>query len=417
MADELNQKSDPQTPLTEDAIRKNVQDTITEYDFFSPDVKENPYPYYAWLRKEHPVYHNERLGFWAISRYNDVVALSRKPEEFSSLQGIGPNRAPTPTMISQDPPIHTRLRGLVSKAFTPKTVAQQEQRIREIIDELLDPVIDKGSFDLVQDLAFPLPVIVIAEMLGVEPEYRNDFKRWSDDVIQITAAQEQGKVVARYLQSWQEFKEFFARRVEERRKSPRNDLITALVQAQDEREALSLSEILNFCLLLLVAGNETTTNLITNGAKALFEHYEQAQKLRQHPELINSMVEEALRYDSPIQGTFRTSKHEVELHGVTIPAESKIVLLWGAADRDPGQFPNPDTFDIERTPNRHVAFGMGIHVCLGAPLARLEARLATEAILRRMRNIRPDPHGKHDRVDNPMFRGLHHFPLQFDLPE
>jgi len=389
---------------------------ITYYNPFASDVKENPYPYYDWLRREHPVYQNERLGFWAISRYSDVMAISRNPEEFSSVQGIGPDRVPTPMMISQDPPIHTRLRSLVSKAFTPKTVTQQEQRIKEIVEELIDPVIQKGKFDLVQDLAFPLPVIVISEMLGVEPERRDDFKRWSDDVILIAAATKDPAIAARYMKSWQEFKTFFAQKIEERRQSPRNDLISALVAAQEEREALTLSEILNFCLLLLVAGNETTTNLITNGAKAIFEHPDQAEKLRQHPELINSMVEEALRYDSPIQGTFRTNNHELEVQGVKIPANSKILLLWGAANRDAEQFPDPDKFDIERTPNRHVSFGMGIHICLGAPLARLEARIATEVLLRRMRNIRPDPDGARDRVDNPMFRGLHHFPLLFDLP-
>jgi cytochrome P450 len=385
---------------------------ITEYDFFAPATKENPYPAYAWLRAEHPVYHNERLGFYALSRFADVLAASRNPQDFSSTQGIGPERQPTSSMISQDPPNHTRLRTLVSKAFTPKTIGLYEERVQQIVDELLDAVIDKSSFDLVQDFAFPLPVIVIAEMLGVEAEHRASFKRWSDDVITVTGGDKEA--IARYMKSWAEFKQFFSAKIEERRQEPREDLISALVQAQEDREALSSNEILNFCLLLLVAGNETTTNLISNGAKALFDNFEQAQKLREHPELIQSMVEEALRYDAPIQGTFRTNNRELEINGVTIPKDSKIVLLWGSANHDESQFPNPDVFDIERKPNGHMAFGMGIHVCLGAPLARLEARIATETILRRMRNIRLDPTGKYTRVDNPMFRGLHHFPVLFD---
>ncbi len=388
---------------------------IKEYNVFAPEVKENPYPYYEWLRHNHPVYHNERLDFYALSRYTDVMAASRNPQDFSSSQGIGPERQPNSTMIAQDPPVHTRLRGLVSKVFTPKTIAQSEERIQAIVDELLDKVIDKGKFDLVQDFAFPLPVIVIAEMLGVEPERREDFKRWSDDVISVTGGDQAS--LARYMKSWGEFKQYFARKVEERRAEPQHDLISALVQAQEEREALSPGEILNFCLLLLVAGNETTTNLISNGAKALFDHYDEAAlKLRERPELIQSMVEESLRFDSPIQGTFRTVNRDMEIHGVTIPQNSKVVLLWGSANRDETQFPDPDKFDIERKPNAQIAFGMGIHVCLGAPLARLEARIATQTILKRMRNIRLDPTGVFDRVDNPMFRGLHHFPVLFNLP-
>jgi cytochrome P450 len=220
----------------------------------------------------------------------------------------------------------------------------------------------------------------------------------------------------RYLRTWQEFKAYFTAKIEERRRQPQNDLISGLVRAEEEGKTLTESEMLNFCLLLLVAGNETTTNLITNGALALFEHFDQAQKLRQRPELIDSMVEEALRYDSPIQGTFRTTTRDSEFQGVTIPADQKVLLLWGSANRDREQFPNPDDFDIERSPNDHIAFGEYIHTCLGAPLARLEARVATQEILKRMRNIRPDPDAPRVRVDNPFFRGLKHLTLLYDLP-
>ena len=390
---------------------------ITEYSPFVAEVKEDPYPYYAWLREHHPVYYNDKLGFCVLSRYADVEAAARTTEVFSSAQGIGPERAPVAMMIAKDPPDHTRLRQLVSKAFTPKMVEQLAPRIQEIVDELLDAALPRGSFDLVQDFASPLPVIMIAEMLGVEPERREEFKRWSDAVIHVTAGGAKYGDMDAYMQSWQEFKNYFSQIIEERLRSPRNDLVSALVQAQDERDALTLNEILNFCLLLLVAGNETTTNLITNGALALYTHEEQRQKLRGQPQLIQSAIEEVLRYDGPIQGVFRTTTRDVEVRGTTIAAQSKVLLLWASANRDPEVFPDPDRFDIERTPNEHMAFGRGIHFCLGAPLARLEARIATQTILRRTKVTRPDPDGVRERVDNALFRGLKRFPVVVELTD
>ena len=360
------------------------------------------------------MYYNEALDFWVLSRYADVEAAARRPEIFSSAQGVGPDRQVGVSMITKDPPEHTRLRKLVSRAFTPRMVSQLEPRIRSITDELLDPVIDNGTFDLVQDLAYPLPVIVIAEMLGVDPERRDDFKRWSDDVIQIVAAGQNEERMAQYMESWEAFKAYFVDMIEVRRRAPREDLVSALVQAQEENDALTLSELLNACLLLLVAGNETTTNLISNGALALFTHAEEGLKVQEQPQLIPGMIEEVLRYDSPIQGTFRTTTEAVEVQGVTIPDDSKVLLLWGSANRDAEVFADPDRFDIERSIDRHLAFGIGIHFCLGAPLARLEARVVTETILRRMRCVEPDPNGKIERVDNPFFRGLKHYPLVFE---
>ncbi len=388
---------------------------ITEYDPFASEVKGNPYPYYAWLREKHPLYYNGRLGFWVLSRFKDIEA-ARNHEIFSSAQGIGPDRAWLPMMITRDPPDHTRLRRLASKAFTPRMVERYTPRVQEIVDGLLDAAFKKPSFDLVQDFAYPLPVIVISEMLGVVTRDLEDFKRWSDDVINLTAGGTQHGDMARYLQSWQEFKAYFTQIIEARRRSPQDDLISALVQAQEERDALTTSEILNFCLLLLVAGNETTTNLITNGALALYTHEDQRLKLRQRPELIQTGIEEVLRYDSPLQGTFRTTTRDVEIRGTKIPADSKVLLLWASGNRDPEVFPDPNRFDIERTPNDHMAFGQGIHFCLGAPLARLEARIAALTILRRTKITRPDPKGVPERVDNALFRGMKRLPVQFELP-
>jgi len=388
---------------------------IIEYDPFAAEVNENPYPYYAWLRSEHPVYHNERLDLWALSRYRDVDAALRNIEVFSSAQGIGPERMSIPTMITRDPPGHRRLRSLVSKAFTPRMVAQMEGRIRQIIRHLLDAAVDSGSFDLVHDVAEPLPVIVIAEMLGVDPEHRAAFKRWSDDTIGVLGGSPNFDL-NRYLRTWQEFKVYFTEMAERRRREPRDDLVSALVRTQEEQDALTPGEILNFILLLLVAGNETTTNLITNGALALLEHRDDATILRERPDLIPSAVEECLRYDSPVQATFRTTTAPVEIRGATIPAGAKVMMLYGSANRDAEIFEDPDRFRVDRNPNDHLAFAIGIHYCLGAPLARLEGKLALEEVLDRMKNIRLDLAGRRTRLDNPMFRGLKTLPLLFDRP-
>jgi len=388
---------------------------ITEYDPFAAEVKENPYPYYAWLRREHPVYHNQRLDLWALSRYRDVEAALRNHEVFSSASGIGPERMSIPTMITRDPPDHRRLRSLVSKAFTPRIVAQMETRIREIIHHLLDAAADSGSFDLVREVAEPLPVIVIAEMLGVDPEHRAAFKRWSDDTIGVLGGSPDFDL-NRYLRTWREFKLYFTEMAERRRREPKDDLVTALVKANEEQDALTPGEILNFILLLLVAGNETTTNLITNGALALLEHRDDATILRERPDLIPSAVEECLRYDSPVQATFRTTTRAFEIDGVTIPPDSKVMMLYGSANRDAEMFEEPDRFNVERSPNDHIAFAIGIHYCLGAPLARLEGKLAIEEVLERMKNIRLDAAGKRTRLDNPMFRGLKTLPMLFDRP-
>ncbi|MEX2238758.1 MAG: cytochrome P450 [Dehalococcoidia bacterium] len=385
--------------------------TVTEYDPFAAEVKEDPYPYYEWLRREAPVYHNERLDIWALSRHRDVNAALRNHEVFSSAQGVGPERVNVPMMITKDPPDHTRLRALVNRAFTPRMVAQMEPRIREILRHLLDAAVEHGSFDLVQQVAEPLPVIVIAEMLGVEASQRKAFKRWSDATIGILGA-DASFDLSEYMAAWQEFKTYFSEKIEERRADPKDDLMSRLV-APDGDDALTRSEILNFNLLLLVAGNETTTNLITNGALALLENMDEATKLREDPGLVNSAVEECLRYDSPIQGSFRTTTRDFEIDGVTIPADSKVMLIYGSANRDPEQFDEPERFKVDREPNGHIAFAAGIHYCLGAALARLEARLLLEEVLARMKNIRLGE-GPRVRMDNPLVRGLKTLPLLFD---
>src|SRR6266851_694912 len=388
---------------------------ITAYSPFARDVQEDPYPFYAWLRQEHPVYYNERFDVWALSCYADVVQAARNHEVFSSAQGVGPDKRYGLSMITNDPPIHTRLRRLVNRAFTPHLIARFEARIQAIIDALLDVVLDKGAFDLVADYAIPLPVTVIAEILGVEPERQEDFKRWSDEVVLFVGGTAHGSDRERYRHSWQEFKAYFAHIMAARRQQPREDIISLLVQAEAEHDTLTELEILNFCQLLLAGGNETTTNLIANGALAFAAFPGEWWKLRAQPHLAPMAVEEVLRYDSPVQATFRTTQRAVELHGTVIPADSKVALLWASANHDPAEFSAPERFDITRTPNRHVAFASGIHYCLGASLARLEARLTAETFARRLRHLRPDPHGASARVYNPLLRGLTRYPMVFTL--
>ncbi len=380
-----------------------------EYSPFSAEVKTNPYPFYAWLREEQPVYYNERHDFWAVSRYKDVVTVARHPEWFTSSQGVGPDKSYGLSMITNDPPTHTRLRKLVHNAFTPSMIARYTSRIQDIVDELLDTIIDKGSFDLIADFAIPLPVTVIAEMLGVEPERMAEFKRWSDDVIHFTAgAEDRDREVLRG--SWNEFRAYFLDIMAKRRQEPQDDAISILVQAHED-DALSEMEILNFCQLLLVAGNETTTNLIANGAAALARFPEQWQQLRENPDRVQSAVEEVLRFDSPIQLVYRTTTCDVEVGGTIIPADSKVALLWASANHDRAEFEAPEQFDIIRTPNRHVAFGSGIHYCLGSSLARLEARTALATMARRIPRVRMVSEADNTRVDNPLLRGLTRCPM------
>ncbi len=389
--------------------------TLTHYSPFSKSARENPYPAYDWLRQEQPVYYNEKHDFWVLSRYEDVVGAARTPDVFSSAQGVGVTKCYGLSMIATDAPVHTRLRKLVASAFSPRKIATFAPRIQAIINELLDQVIAKGSFELVDDLAIPLPVTVISIVLGVEPEYRHDFKRWSDDVVNVTAGDAQGPAREKLRQSWAEFCDYFSPMMEARRRAPQDDVVTLLAQAQADGDTLTPLEFLNFCQLLLVAGNETTTNLISNAMLAFSAFPQELKKLRQRPDLAPSAVEEALRFDTPVQLTFRTTTRDVAIRGVTIPADRKVALLWGSANRDPEVFAEPNRFDITRTPNPHVAFASGVHYCLGSTLARLELRLTLETLMRRFCHLEMDPNDACERLDNPLLRGMKRVPMLVEV--
>jgi len=356
-------------------------------DPFSPELTLNPYPVYAELRRSAPVCWTERLQAWAVSRYEDVESVVGNPQLFSSAPFLKAllgefNPAPeAPSLIALDPPEHMRMRRLANKAFTPKMVAGLEPRVRAIAEGLLDGIKQGGDFDFVRDFTVPLPVRVIAEMLGVEPERYLDFKRWSDDVIRPTGSpmSEEERVQSR--QSVREFREYFERAIKERRSKPRADLISGFIRAQEEQQALTADEIMGLCVLLLIAGNETTTNLLGNTMVTLLRHPEDLAKVRADRSLIPMLVEEIVRYESPVQSIVRQATRDTEIAGVKIPAKSLILMMYASANRDERKFPEPDRFDLIRNPQDHFGFGAGIHYCLGAPLARMEARVAIDAVL------------------------------------
>jgi cytochrome P450 len=367
-----------------------------EFNPFAPAVQQNPYPYFAHLRKHSPVYWVEPLQSWAVSRYEDVAYVAKNTQIFSSapiIPAILGDQNPVPEvswLISADPPEHTHLRKLVSKAFTPRMVGALEPRIKEIVAQLLDRIEEQaGEFDLVQDFSTPVPLMVIAEMLGVEPDRYREFKQWSDDMIRATGGAEVSPAERERLRgSMDDLRRYFEQTIEERRRSSGGeDLISALVRAEEEREALTAREVLAMCLLLLLGGNETTTNLIGNTVMTLLSHPDELAKVRGDLAIVPQMVEEMLRYEAPAQALLRVATTDTEIAGKAIRAGSGIMILYGSANRDERRFPNPDTFDVMRNPRDHLAFGFGIHHCIGAPLARLEARIAMDGFLRRFPRI------------------------------
>jgi cytochrome P450 PksS len=395
----------------------------------SPQFKADPFAFYARLRREAPIYHTilpTREPAWLISRYEDAVAVL-KDERFvkDTANALTPaQRARRPwfrkafrslqrQMLSRDPPDHTRLRALVSQAFTPRLVEQMRDRIQILTDQLLDPVQARGRFDLIRDFALPLPSIVIAEMLGVPAADRHAFHRWSNAV--IAAAQSTWHLVYA-VPSTMRFLRYLRQFIHQRRVKPLNDLVSALVEVQAAGDRLSQDELVAMVLLLLVAGHETTVNLIGSGMLALFEHPEQMQKLRSDPGLIKTAVEELLRFTSPVElATERYAREDVTMGGVTIPRGDMVYVALASANRDERQFPDPNALDITREPNKHLAFGLGAHFCLGAPLARLETQLAINTLLCRLPHLRLTKAPSQLRWRRGLLlRGLEALPVAFD---
>lgn len=360
------------------------------YSPFDAEVMADPYPVYRELRDHAPVYWSPEASCWVLSRYADVSTALADPATYSSASGIFPTPPGVamtelflPMLIMSDRPRHTQLRHLVSKAFTPRRITGLEPHIQTLVDELLDETPEAGAWDFVSGFAGPLPAIVIADILGVPREDRDQFRTWSTTLIQSNPARGE---FGTGLDAAAALYEYFAAFLAERRAHPKDDLMTALVRADVDGEHLSEEELLGFCLLLLIAGHETTTNLLANSAVILAQHSESRRQLADNPDLVPAAVEELLRYDSPVQGLARTLTRQVDLHGLAMAAGDTVLMLFGSANRDNHAFPDADHFDIHRAPERQVALGRGIHFCLGASLARLEARIALQALLARRRD-------------------------------
>jgi cytochrome P450 len=393
------------------------------FDPFLPDFNADPYPYYRRLREADPV-HQSPLGFWVLTRYEDCVTVLRDPrfgragfEGFlESIYGSAgaPDRLPR-SMLFQDPPDHTRLRALVSRAFTPRVVEGLRPRIQAIVDGILDRVEGAGGMEVIRDLAYPLPVTVISEMLGVPPGDHESIKQWSADIARSLDAiglpldqdiVERGRVARRAIG------EYFRALLPERRKHPRADLLSLLIAAEEQGDKLSEGELLSTCVLLYIAGHETTVNLIGNGLLALLRHPAELARLREDPALAASAVEELLRYDGPVQRTARIANAEAEIGGRTIDKGAMAVVAIGAANRDPAHFLEPDRLDLARADNRHIAFGFGIHFCLGAPLARLEGQIALGTLARRLPRLALATDAPEWR-ESQVLRGLKALPVTF----
>jgi cytochrome P450 len=400
----------------------------------APETVECPYAFYEAMHAEQPVYQVPGAGFFVISRYDDIKQVSADVASFSSNSGPGVATAGSAqpdeelraivsegypsvhTLLSADPPDHARYRGLVNKAFSARRVASMEGSIRAIATELADGFRAKGSVELIHEFAAPLPLTVIADALGVPRSDLWTFKRWSDDAVAPLSGFLTRERQLECARSLVEFQQYFAAKLDERRAHPEDDLLTDLINSRlDGETPLNTAEMLSILQQILVAGNETTTNLIASGLMLLCAHPGQMAAVRADPALIPNLVEEALRVESPVQGLFRRAKVDTEVGGVRIPAGSAVVLMYGAANRDASTFTCPAEFDVARENSRtHLAFGHGIHFCLGSALARMEGAVAFETLLQ-LPNLRM-AEGKNDLTHVPSFilRGLKELHLEFD---
>jgi hypothetical protein len=349
------------------------------WDWSRPDFQERLYEIYRTLRDESPLARSPS-GFWAVSRFADVYAIASDPATWSSERTVISPPGLVPTIQSLDPPRHDRLRALVSLAFTPKRIREMEPRVRAIARELLDPLVAAGGGDLLAAYARHIPSRVIGEMIGIPAARIPDFLHWTEAMVELPQGRTQSEAIQDPAASI--YREF-AVLLEERRRDRRGDLMSALIDARLDGQALTQEELLGFCFVLVVAGNDTTTNLIANGAVLLAEHPEQRRLLLEDPSLLDGAIEEMLRVESPAQALPRRLLHDTELHGEKLRAGEQLFLLFGSANRDEREFEAPDRFDVRRRIKRHLAFGQGIHFCLGKSLARLEARVAFEELLAR----------------------------------
>jgi len=386
---------------------------------------DNPYPLYHQLREQGPVYWDERANSWVLTCYTDIAAALRDPRYtvmgFMSDTGWIPEdmrptlepplRAVSRQMLFQDPPDHTRLRGLVAKAFTPRMIESLRPVIQQVTGELLDQAGAKGRMEVIQDFAFPLPAIIIATMLGVPPEDREQFNRWSSCFGRLLEGGDSSlEAISEAVSEVSNFLDYFRAIIHARRAAPKDDLLQAMMNAREQGDTLSEDELLGNCILLLAAGHGTTMHLIGNGTLALLRNPDQLRLLNEQPALISSAVAELLRYDSPVQLTSRRAKEALRIGEQPVSAGQEVIMMLGAANHDPVQFVDPDRLLLARQENRHLSFGLGIHFCLGAPLARVEGEIAFSTLLRRFPHLRLET----DVVEwqpSIVFRGLQQLPV------
>ena len=346
-----------------------------------------PHDEYAWMRSNEPVYHDEAHDVWGASTYAAVLEASKDPHTFSNAGGIRPDIGPLAMMIDMDDPDHWKRRKLVNRGFTPRRVRDTTDKLRATCDEIIDGVIEKGECDFVRDIAAPLPMIMIGDMLGVAPEDRDDLLRWSDDMVSAQSGSATDDQYVAAMNAMTEYTEFCTHAVAQRQAEPTDDLMSILVHAEVDGDRLSPDEVLHESLLILVGGDETTRHVISGGMEQLLLHPEQRQLLVDDPSKISTAVEEMLRWVSPIKNMCRTVTNDTEFLGQQLSAGQKCMLLYESANFDETKFVDPHHFDVERDPNEHVAFGFGAHFCLGQALARLELNVMFERLLTRMPDL------------------------------
>lgn len=348
---------------------------------------DDPAPKYEWMRTHAPVYFDHTNGVWGLASYDAVIRASKDPATFSSAGGIRPDSGPIAMMIDMDDPEHWQRRKLVNKGFTPKRVRESETKIREVCDEIIDQVCEQGECDFVRDIAAPLPMIMIGDMLGVPPEDRDDLLRWSDDMVSAQSGNATDEQYMKAMQAMEGYRGFCEHAVAQRRSHPTDDLMSTLVHAEVDGDRLDPDEVVHESLLILVGGDETTRHVVSGGMEQLLLNPDQHKQLLHDPSGIPVAVEEMLRWVSPIKNMCRTVTHDVEFMGQYLRARQKCMLLYESANRDETKFDEPDRFDSQRRPNEHVAFGFGSHYCLGQALARLELNVMFERLLARMPDL------------------------------
>mgnify|MGYP001038807348 FL=1 len=388
-------------------------------DFQSAAFIADPYPWYDILRQASPIVFDADWKLWFVSAYEDINTLLRERCLGRDMEGAPKPDPRTPfgklhhnSLMEKEPPDHTRLRSLVNKAFTPARVEALRPHVSEIAHRLLDAVLPRGEMDLLADFAEPLPVMVIAELLGVPENGRAFLRPWSQAIVAMYELSPSAEDARKANQAVSEFSAYLHGLIDERRLSPREDLISALVEAEEAGSRLSEDELVATCILMLNAGHEATVNAIANGMLAFFRHPEQYALLKKSPELIKTAVEEVLRYDTPLQLFRRWVREDLDYQGFHFPKGDQLALLYAAGNRDPARFPNPHSFDITRQDNPHLGFGAGIHYCVGAPLARLEMQVAFQVLMERLPNLRLAAQTVEYRP-NFVIRGLKALPVLF----